>query len=184
MISSEHGFIRTTEEDDAPFFLQLYAAGAPRFALLDLKREPILPTLMEVRETLASKEATRSMFFTLEDPTGQVAGFMSLRGLNQESGYCEVAPLMLEESRIHDGLAAWALAFVLERAFSILRLRKVTAHTLCCERDLRDFLEQHGFTCDGAQREVLHTRGRWHDVLCYSLFCPAATQLPETVECP
>lgn len=183
MLSSEHGYLRTTEEDDAPYFHALYTAGGPRFATLDLKREPILPTLMEVRETLSSNESARSMFFTLEEPGGVVAGFMCLRGLNQESGYCEVAPLMLEEDRVHEGLAAWALSFVLERAFNVLRLRKVTAHALCRESSLRQFLLDHDFTCDGAQREVVHARGRWHDVVCYSRFHPGRMASTEHDAC-
>ncbi len=174
MITSEHGHIRATEEDDSPWFHQLYATGAPRFAMLDLKREPMMPTLLEVRETLGSKEAARSQSFTLETPEGEIVGFLALRGLNQETGFCEVTPLLLDEAAASSPLSHWAMDYALERAFSVMRLRKVTAHALCREAHLRTFLESRGFTCDGVQREVLFSQGRWMDVLCYSLCNPAS----------
>lgn len=169
MLRSEHGYIRMTEEDDAACLHELYAARAPRFALLDLKREPVMPTLFEVTETLASKEAAKSLFFTLEFPTGDVAGFMVLRGLIQESGYCELAPMFLREEDVLAPLAEWALGMALERAFGVLRMRKVAAHALNREAHLRDFYARHGFAHDGTQREVVFSQGQWFDVASYSL---------------
>ncbi len=173
MLKSAHGFIRATDEDDSPWFYRLYHQGAPRFALLDLKREPLMPTLLEVRETLGSKEAARSQSFTLEDPTGEIAGFLALRGLNQETGFCEVTPLLLDEAHTDTPLVHWAMDYALERAFNVMRLRKVTAHALCRETHLTAFLHARGFACDGVQREVLFSGGRWLNVAFYSLPNPA-----------
>jgi RimJ/RimL family protein N-acetyltransferase len=186
MLRSEHGYIRMTEEDDAVFFHALYAARTPRFALLDLKRESVMPTLFEISETLASKEAAKSLFFTLEHPDGRVAGFMVLRGLIQESGYCELAPMMLEVEDLHTPLADWALGLMLERAFGVLRLRKVMAHALSTETRLIAFFERHGFQHDGAQREAVFAQGRWADVLFFSLAAQDAAQPPavEHATCP
>jgi RimJ/RimL family protein N-acetyltransferase len=174
LITSAQGYIRATEEDDSAWFHRLYAAGPPRFALLDLKREPLMPTLLEVRETLGSKEAARSQSFTLESAEGEIAGFLALRGLNQETGFCEVTPLLLDEAAVNGPLAHWAMDYAMERAFAVMRLRKVTAHALCRETHLREFLLARGFACDGVQREVLFSQGRWMDVLCFSLNNPAS----------
>jgi RimJ/RimL family protein N-acetyltransferase len=184
VISSPHGFIRATEEDDSPFFFQLYDAAAPRFALLDQRREPLLPTMLEIRETLGSKEAGRSQSFTMEHPNGDVAGFMVLRGLNQESGYCELTPLLLNDADHDAPLTAWALGFILDRAFNIMRLRKLSAHTLCREAALRAFLDRHAFACDGVQREMVFSQGQWFDVISHSRTPTPETNTVSVETCP
>ena len=52
MIASEHTLIRTADPDDAGFLLEVYRTERPKAALLDGRREPVLPNRDELAEML------------------------------------------------------------------------------------------------------------------------------------
>lgn len=172
MITGEHTCIRTADPDDAPVMHALYAGGTPRSALLDARREPISPNCDELREALATKDAMKGNFYAVEDLTGIVRGFCLLRGASKDAGYGEFGLMLLEEEAYGSPLAAEVFRFAHARAFERLRLRKLIAHCLETEGPFRAYLERCGFVCNGRQREVFYTGGRWHNLETFSLFAP------------
>lgn len=173
MILREHAAIRTTDADDAGVLYAIYRSGLPRFSLLDTRREPILPTRLEIQEMLSGQELNKNLFYAVEDREGLLRGFFVLRGMNQESGYCEITMMLEDEADFDTPLAGEALEYVVERSFVQMRLRKVLSHVLCREAGARRMLEQHGFEPLGAQREAVYAQGRWHDIHAYARYNPA-----------
>ncbi|MBI2434797.1 MAG: GNAT family N-acetyltransferase [Candidatus Hydrogenedentes bacterium] len=172
MIKTTHGHIRIADPDDAPFLHGFYDMKTPRAALLDTRREPLMPAVAELRELLGRKEAMQGLFYAIEDDTGAVRGFCSLRGMNQEASFGEVT-LLLDDAGYEAPLADEALSFLLARAFTNLRLNKLMAHSLTLETRWRDFLKRHGFEDAGTLRECFFGGGQWHDIHLYTLV-PAA----------
>lgn len=170
MITTEHAVIRAAEPDDAPVLQAVYRAGAPRACLLDQRREPVLPTYDEITEVMAQKEIGYPVFYAVEDKTGGLRGFCSLRGLNPEVNYSEWIVMLLEDADLKTPLAADMADFLKRQAFQRLGLNKVITHALECETALRDFLLRHGFRSDGIQREAVFTAGRYYDIETLSLF--------------
>jgi len=173
MIIRDHAVIRSTDADDAGVLYALYQSDLPRFSLLDQKREPMLPTRLELQEMLSSQELNKNLFYSVENRAGEVRGFVVLRGLNQESGYCELTAMLLDEADYDAPLAAEAIAYTCDRAFTQLRMRKLLSHVLCCEAGAQRLLEASGFQLLGAQREAVYSRGRWHDIRAYARYNPA-----------
>lgn len=170
MITGKHGRIRSAETDDAPALQSLYDPMRPRAALLDQRMEPMLPTRDELRELLSKKDTAREQLFTIEDLTGDIMGFCSVRGAHPESRFAEAALLMFDDAAFDSALADEAATFLKDRAFVQMRLNKLFAQCLDCERALRGCLVRHGFQSEGARREVLHTQGRMYDVEALSIF--------------
>ena len=168
VIAGQHTFIRGTELDDVPAFSRLYQAGTLRAGLLDARREPVLPTRDELRELLSRKEIADGGFYTVEDRTGEIQGFCTLRGVNSEARYAEFSLVLLDPALYATPLADEAAGFLYERAFVRAGLNKVVAYCLEGERELADFLRAQGFESAGVQRDVLYAQGRWHalEALC------------------
>lgn len=172
MITGEHTVIRSADPDDAPAMHALYTAPMRRSALLDTRREPIRPTVDELREALASKDAMKGNFFAVEDRTGQILGFCVLRGSSREAGYGEFNLLLHDLALYRAPLADEVFRFAHARAFERMRMRKLIAHGLDSETELALYLLRCGFECNGTQREVFFGDGRWHNLCTYSLFAP------------
>ncbi len=170
MIQTPYGYIRAAESEDAPALVRLYDPARPRAALLDAKREPIMPTPDDVRELLSRKEVQQGALYAVEDATGAVRGFCSVRGVNAEAAFGETALLFLDEEAYATPLAEDVLEFVLDRAFVRLRLRKLLAHAFEGETALKAFLAGHGFESNGVQRDALYTLGRWHSLEVFTRF--------------
>lgn len=162
MISGEHTFIRGTELDDVPALSVLYRAGILRAGLLDARREPVLPTRDELRELISRKEIADGGYYTVEDRSGTVQGFCSLRGVNSEARYAEFSLVLLDPEAYATPIAAEAAAFLFDRAFARGALRKVVAYCLEGEVELAAFLRTQGFESAGFQRDVVYAGGRWH----------------------
>lgn len=164
MIIGTHTFIRGTEPDDVPALAALYRIGVLRAGLLDGRREPLLPNRDELRELLSRKEIIEGGYYTVEDKTGAIQGFCSLRGMNPEARYAEFSLILIEPAAYDTPLADEAAAFLLDRAFTRTGLRKVVAYCLEAERELARFLARQGFALAGVQRDVLHAGGDWHAI--------------------
>jgi len=164
MITGEHGVIRTAEQDDAVAMKRLYASPLPRSALLDRKRELLVPTLDELRELLNHKDAKRAgVFYTIEDRCGAVRGFCSLRGAHPEVAYAEFVVMFFEEADYANPMAGEAFEFLAHRGFVQMRLNKLAAQRLEWETAYRAFLVRHGFEGEGVQRDIAFACGRYHD---------------------
>ncbi len=168
MITGEHTHIRFPELDDAFFVRQLYVAGPKRAALLDSRREPILPTTPEIQKTLLRKGAAQGLMYSVEDTTGALCGWCGLRGINYEAQYAELV-LLFVDAAAYDTAADEVLTFLLGQAFTRFRLYKVLVLSLDTEHALMHCLERHGFAFAGAQRRALFTGGDWRDLRTYTL---------------
>ena len=169
MITVKHGCIRFSEADDALFLRDLYLNAPKRAALLDTRREPVMPTAQEVRELLARKDAAHGLMYTVEDTTGTLKGWCSLRGVNYEAGYGELMFLFASEEDYEGALADETLEYLLHRAFMQFNLYKVLVLCLDTEQALIQYLERKEFSRAGAQRQALFSGGTWHDLHIYTL---------------
>ncbi|MFP4500050.1 MAG: N-acetyltransferase family protein [Candidatus Hydrogenedentota bacterium] len=164
MITTAHGYIRSTDPDDAAILARLYDPACPRAALLDLRREPVFPTVDEIRQMLVRPPSKQGRFYTIEDKTGAVRGFCGIRGSNTEAAFGEVHALFLDPADYAGPQAGEVADFLFERTFIRQRLQRILAHALETETALAGFLRAHGFASCGVQREVLYTQGRWHNL--------------------
>jgi RimJ/RimL family protein N-acetyltransferase len=164
VIRGEHTYIRGTEQDDVAAMYGLYMQRAPRAGLLDGRRERLLPTHDDLRDLLTRKEIADGTFYTIEDRGGAIVGFCSLRGHSVEARFAEYILQFVDPGYYGGVEAKEAHAFLLERAFTRLGLRKLLAHALASEGALRDFLTVQGFCSAGCQRDVLFAGGQWHDL--------------------
>jgi RimJ/RimL family protein N-acetyltransferase len=176
MIAAEHTLIRTADADDADFLLEVYRMERPKAALLDQRREPVLPSRDELAEMLGSKEAGRNQFFAVEDGTGQVRGFCGLRGVSFEAVFCEVMVLLIDPADHAGPVGRETVRFLLDRAFGRMHLDKVLGTCLDIEPELRALLAEMGFVSGGVQRQVLYSGGAWHDMETLTRLRPAPDQ--------
>ena len=173
MITVEHGYIRFSEADDTLFLRGLYLEKPRRAALLDTRREPILPTVRDICDMLAKKDAAHGLMYTIEDTTGTLKGWCSLRGINYEARYAEVMFIFASAEDYDSALAEETLAYLLNRAFTHYKLYKVLVLCLDAETALKRFLERHGFNHAGVQRQSLYSGGAWHDLHVFTLSAQA-----------
>ena len=169
MITVAHGYIRFSEAEDAFFLRDLYLNAPKRAALLDTRREPLMPTVSEVRELLARKDAAHGLMYTVEDTTGALKGWCSLRGVNYEAGYGELMFLFDSEEDYHNAIADETMGYLLGRAFRQFNLYKVLVLCLDMEQALMQYLERKGFSRAGTQRQALFSGGTWHDLHIFTL---------------
>lgn len=174
MITTAHTCIRTTEPDDAPIFAAIYGEAIPRAAALDAHREPVCPSPAEMRDMLSRKDAKQGALFTLEDHTGVIRGFISIRGVNPESRFAEVSVLFADPADYASPMATEAAAFVDDRAFTRMHLHKVLSHATGEEDALRAFYLENGYTSCGVQREVFHAAGQWRHIETFTRLAPGA----------
>jgi RimJ/RimL family protein N-acetyltransferase len=175
MITGKASRIRAADPDDADAFHAFYASDRRHAALLDMRREPVLPTRDEVSVMLAHPDAQKSgALYVVEDMTGLVRGFCGLRGASSESSSAEML-LLFDESTLYAGaMADDVFTFLCDRAFARFRLVKMLAQCLHTEGELRAFYVAHGFHCEGVQRDVLWSRGQWHALETWALFAAGA----------
>ena len=173
MIFGEHCVIRAAEPDDAPALKELYEPAHPRAATLDRRREPIQPTMDELRELLGNKDLKLlGEYYVIEDKQGVIRGFCSLRAGRLDVFFGELLFMFLDEADLGAPMAEETLDFIKGKAFVERRLNKMIAHCLDNETALRAFLIEKGFRSDGVAREVLFTQGRWLNNETLSLFAP------------
>ena len=170
MITATHCVIRTSEQDDAIALKRLYDPSRPRAALLDRKRELLIPTVDELRELLSQKEAKLGVFHSIEDRCGVLRGFCSLRATHPEVSYAELVVMLFEDADYTGPLGEEILDFLTHRAFGQMKLNKVIAQCLDSERAYRGFLTGHGFESEGVQRDAFFTHGRWRSIESLTLF--------------
>ncbi|MCK5860969.1 MAG: hypothetical protein KAH38_00700 [Candidatus Hydrogenedentes bacterium] len=169
MITGEHGYIRFSEADDALFLRQLYLDKPRRAALLDTRREPIMPTTRDIRDMLARKDAAQGLMYTVEDTAGVLKGWCGLRGINYEARYAELVLLFAAEEDYGSPLADETLDFLLGQAFKHFMLHKVLVLCLDTESALMQCLRRKDFACAGAQRQALFSSGVWNDLQMFTL---------------
>ncbi len=170
MIEKLHASIYTADRFDAKRLLHFYIQKPVHAALLDAKREPIIPNLSELEELLQSKDAAQS-FYTVEDKQGEVQGFVILKGINPEVMFGETILLFDNDTyEQNKPLIEDALEFIETKAFQQLHLRKIITTCLDEEKNLHTFLNQHSYQCEGVMREVLFTYGKWHNLETWAKF--------------
>jgi RimJ/RimL family protein N-acetyltransferase len=176
MVTGQYANIRAADPDDAPALHAFYTIDRACSALLDHRREPLLPTVDELRETLGHKDAVRGAFHVIEDKTGVIQGFCGLRGVNQETGFGEIVLMLYAETTYDTPLAGEAIAFLAKLGFERMRLFKLVTHGLDTESGLRACLLDHGFVSEGVQRDILYTQGAYRNLEAFSLFHDAWTR--------
>jgi RimJ/RimL family protein N-acetyltransferase len=181
MVIGQHAVIRAAEREDAAAFCAFYRAAEPKCSQLDQRREPLSPVYDELCEVMVQKEMGSPLLYTVEDRVGVIRGFCAVRAVNVEIGHGEIVLMWLDDADFSAPIAGEALDYVLGLAFRRQRLRKVMAHALDRETALCDFLRRHGFRSEGVQREIVFTRGRWHNIETLTLFRSESAYAPETV---
>jgi RimJ/RimL family protein N-acetyltransferase len=179
MIYGTHAALRTAETDDAPAFHKLYAEESPRAALLTRLREVVSPTVQEIAEVIIQADKSMAPFYVVEDREGVVRGFCALRAAQQARDatfYAELVLLFYQEEDFFTPLAEEVYGWLHQWAFIDRRYQKIIVHCLEGENALRRFLEAHHFECNGVQREILFTQGRWHNMEVFTLHAAAAAE--------
>lgn len=169
MITGAHTVIRTAEPDDAGALKRLYDPAVPKCSLLDPHREPIFPTFDELREVMSKTEMGQPFLHAVEDLTGAIRGFCSLRALALDVRYGEIVMLFHDEADYAGPVGEEVFDFLAKRAFRQFHLNKVMAHVLDSERAFAEALMRYGFASNGVQREAVYTLGRWLGIETFTL---------------
>jgi len=173
MITCEHSVIRTADPDDAYELHRLHKTGEPRAFLADRRRELVIPTLDELTQVLTQRDRSTGSFFVVEDREGCIRGFCTVRGVNPEARFGEMALAFSRDDDYASPLASEAFHFLCTLGFTRMGLAKLIGHCLKTETALRAFFVAHGFVSDGVQREVLYTGGRYLDMETLTLCRPS-----------
>ena len=176
MISGIYGQFRVADADDAETLCACYRSSEPRAALLDGKREPLLPTLDELRETLARMEGGAAQFYAAEDLEGEARLFFALRRARHEARFGEFALFYTDAALLQLPLAEELVTFIRKRAFEEMNLNKMTAQALDTEETLRAFFLRQGWRSQGRMRDAVYARGRWHALDAFALFAAPPTE--------
>jgi RimJ/RimL family protein N-acetyltransferase len=107
---------------------------------------------------------------TVEDLEGNIRGFCTLRGADQELAYGELVLMLFDEPDYDSPLADEVFEFLRKSAFQQKKLNKVVTYCLDGETAYRSLLIRKGFQSDGVQREIVFALGRWHNLESLSLF--------------
>lgn len=170
MIVGEHAVVRIADPDDAVSLAQLFDPQVPRSFSLNMRRELQYLTIDDLREALNHKDFRAGLFYTIEDITGLVRGFFSIKTPLPEVNYSEFLFGLASSEDYNSPLAANAMEILERLAFVEKRLNKLVAQCLENETDFRALLEARGFQSDGVQRDVLFTGGRYLDLETLTLF--------------
>lgn len=164
MIVKGCSVIRAIEQKDAEILYKFYNSDNIFGSLLDQKREPLNPTLSELDELLQNKDV-RNSFYIVESREGSIVGVVGLKGINPEVLFGELI-LLFEDNAYETNLPIIneALDYIEDKAFSRLHLRKVLSLCLDSETYLIDFLKGREYNFEGELREVLYTKGKWHNL--------------------
>lgn len=173
MIETDHGYIRSADLDDAAAFSEFSDPAEPRALIMDMRREVMTPTRMEVIEMLRSKEAKKGVFYAIEDKRGIVRGFGVLKPASLDTQTTEVMIGFLDREDYKGPLAAEALHFLAKLAFVDRHWRKMIAQIVDTEPEYEEFLRAQGCEFNGAQRNVVYTQGDYHDLLTFTLYADA-----------
>lgn len=164
MITGHHCIIRTADPDDARALSVLYNGAVPRAAYLNRRREILLPTVDELRESLSRKDRNAAPLYVVEDLEGRIRGLCALSAGGTDTAYGEIFFLFSCEEDFAGPVAREALAFLCREGLREKRLNKIVAQSLETEPGYRQALVAMGFESNGVQREVLHTQGRYFDL--------------------
>ncbi|MCX8063689.1 MAG: GNAT family N-acetyltransferase [Candidatus Hydrogenedentes bacterium] len=164
MIVKEYSVIRTVEYKDVDCLYKFYNGDKVYGSLLDQKREPVYPTLSELEELLQNKDVVNS-FYVVEDKDSNKIGLVGLKGINQEVLFGEVI-ILFDDGIFKSSLpiVSEALDFIEEKAFRRMHLKKVLSLCLDSETSLMEFLSSRSYKFEGELREVLYTKGKWHNL--------------------
>jgi len=163
--------------------LRLYDPRRPRSGLLDRRAELLVPTLDQLRELLRKKnDPSQPDFYAVEDTTGVIHGFCSLRSMHPEVRYAHALVMLLDDADYATPLARESGDFLAERAFKRLKLNKIVGQCLDSEVACRAFWLCQGFESDGVMRDVLYANGRWYSQESLTLFATRRQKLTASAE--
>ena len=174
MITGQHCVIRTADADDARALSALYNGDVPKAAYLNRRREILLPTVDDLRESLAQQNRPNaSSMYLVEDLEGQLRGLCALNTGGTETAHGEIFCLFAREEDYAGPVGREALAFLCRQGLREKHLNKLVAQRLETETTYRQALTDMGFESNGVQREVLHTQGRYLDLETLTLYATA-----------
>ncbi len=172
VIVGDHSVIRTAERDDATMFARLFRLGCPLASLMDQKREYLIPTIDELRELLGGTKNMGGIFNAVEDLSGSVRGFCTVRSAPGDMPFGQFALMMLDEEDYALPIMDDVMRYLAAEAFQRRGQNKVMVYRLDYEAKIRELYLANGFRSDGIQREVLYAGGRWHDLESLTLVNP------------
>lgn len=170
MITGTYVVVRTADPDDARALARLYDPEQPRAFLLNMRREIQSLTHDDLREALSHKEVRAGLFYAIEDRTGLIRGFFSIKTPLPEVNYSEILFGLGDSADYESPVGAEAIHILEHMAFVERRLDKLVAQCLENETDYRNLLSARGYRSDGIQREVLFTHGRYMSLETLTLF--------------
>jgi len=89
MIEGEHVVVRIADPDDAQALAEIFNSEIPRAFRLNMRRELQYLTTDDLREALSHKEIRAGLFYALEDKTGNICGFFSIKTPIPEVNFSE-----------------------------------------------------------------------------------------------
>ena len=174
MITGLYCAIRTADPNDARALSALYNGAVPRAAYLNRRREILLPTLDDLRETLTQQNRPNpSSLYVVEDLEGLLRGLCALNTGGTETAHGEIFCLFHYEEDYVSPIGRETLAFLCRQGVREKHLNKVVAQCLETETGYRQALADMGFESNGVQREVLYTQGRYFSLETLTLYANA-----------
>ena len=149
---------------------------------MDQKREYIIPTTDELRELLGGVKNMGGVLNAVEDLSGNVRGFCTVRSAPGEMPVGQFALMMLDEGDYARPIMDDIMNYLVAEAFQRRGQHKVMVYRLDYETKIRDLYLAHGFESDGFQREVLFAGGRWLDLESLTLVNPSRYSLRERMD--
>lgn len=100
---------------------------------------------------------------------GQTIGYAVVESIDEKNRKCELAMVIGEPERWGKGIGAIVMKTMLQYAFDILHMHRVWAVVARGNDRSERLIKRAGFQYEGVMREAIVIRGRFTDLICYSL---------------
>lgn len=164
-------FLRAFEPEDYllinkwrnDYQLQAYTGGPIRYVSSAMEKEwvtdKMLHNLVDIYWAICLNDESRKM-----------VGYISLNAIDHLSKTADAGGTVIGEKEYRDGFIVFeALLMVLRHAFEELNINRITAHCLPDHPLAPYSLQAFGFQFEGRMREAIYKRGKYRDLLAFSL---------------
>jgi UDP-4-amino-4,6-dideoxy-N-acetyl-beta-L-altrosamine N-acetyltransferase len=121
-------------------------------------------------DNLLKSKSDRNLFFAVCTNDGQCIGFVSLNNIHRTNRNCYLSIVIGEESAQGKGYGKEAMQLILNYAFEMLNLNKLSVEVLDINEKALRLYEQLGFVEEGHLKHQFFCEGIFHGVKLLSLF--------------
>ena len=175
-IATERLILREPRDEDAAALLAYYVSNAERFASWEPDRvDDLAHHLRWIAWRRGESAIGRGRSFLAFDPAadGALVAIVNLYQIDHGASHSAILGYSADGAYEGKGYAREAVQAVVQHAFEVLKLHRVTANYQPANERSANLLRRLGFVVEGYARDMLYMRGTFRDHILTSLANPA-----------